>query len=190
MPEKRALFPKGCGVSAVALRYFASMNRATRRISEKNRAAAKRRHNRSNRLSHLRSKPQSIGNGSARFAASSSAKRIFVELATPRGRVFFGTASAVEFSPANGVVQMERGTTTYFTPIDAGEITLRLGKRFRFFTISHGSVSMQQRRLTVIAEIIQPIAAPVRNCANRDCTCGDDYAFAASINPPARPKDG
>jgi len=104
-----------------------------------------------------------------------SRKRIFVELATPRGRVFAGTVSAFEFWPASGVVQMEPSMTAYFGLIPSAEVTVRIGKHFRFFAALNASASIADHRLTVMAEVIQPTPPPVRNCANPECTCGDDY---------------
>ena len=106
--------------------------------------------------------------------------KIFVQLATPCGRVFSGSASAVEFSPANGVLQMEPNVTTYFGLVQAAEVTVRIGKRFRFFAALNATASIEDHRFTVIAEVIRPTVAPVRNCANPDCKCGDLYA---SVNP-------
>jgi hypothetical protein len=102
-------------------------------------------------------------------------KRIFVELATPRGRVFAGIVSALEFAPANGVVQMEPSMTAYFGLVQSAEVTVRIGKRFRFFAAVNASASIEDHRFTVMAEAIQPTPAPVRNCANPACICGDDY---------------
>ena len=102
-------------------------------------------------------------------------KRIFVELATPRGRVFAGTVSAFEFAPANGVVQMEPSMAAYFGLVQSAEVTVRMGKRFRFFAALNASASIEDHRFTVMAEVIQPTPAPVRNCANPACVCGDDY---------------
>ena len=106
-------------------------------------------------------------------------KRIFVELATPRGRVFAGTVSALEFAPANGVVQMEPSMTAYFGLVQSAEVTVRIGKRFRFFAALNASASIEDRRFTVMAEAIQPTPAPMRNCANPACICGDDYETAS-----------
>ena len=112
-----------------------------------------------------------IRNGASR---SSTAKEIFVELATPQGRFFSGAVSAVEFSPTNGVVQMERGQVAYFSLFDAGEIIIRSKKRSRCFIALRGSASVQVDRLSVIAEVIESASLPVRNCANAECRCGDD----------------
>lgn len=100
-----------------------------------------------------------------------SQREILVELTTPKGRVFSGKASAVEFSLVKGVVQMEPGNVSYFGLIDAGEITLRIGSKYRYFTLVHASASAHERQLTILAEIIHPTIAPIRNCANPDCTC-------------------
>ena len=99
--------------------------------------------------------------------------QIFVELTTPRGRIFSGEVSAVEFSPTNGMVQMERGKVAYFSLFDAGEIIVRSKKRSRCFVALRGSASVQVDRLSVIAEVIEAASLPVRNCANAECRCGD-----------------
>ncbi len=98
---------------------------------------------------------------------------VFVELMTPKGKVFSGRAAAVRFSPANTVVQLEPGAVSYFGLIDSGELVLRTSNRFRFFALFRGSASIVDRRLTVLAETITPITAPFENCGNPTCDCGD-----------------
>ena len=102
-----------------------------------------------------------------------SANGVFVELMTPKGKVFSGRAAAVRFSPANTVVQLEPGAVSYFGLINSGELVLRTGNRFRFFVLFRGSASIVDRRLTVLAETITPITAPFENCGNPTCDCGD-----------------
>jgi|SRR5581483_4329235 len=103
-------------------------------------------------------------------------KGIFVELATPKGRIFASAVSGCEFAPANGILQMQPGVTTYFGLVPSAEVTVRIGKRFRFFAALNASASIEDHRFTVMAEVIQPTPPPVRNCANPACICGDDYA--------------
>lgn len=69
---------------------------------------------------------------------------------------------------------MEPSMTTYFSLVQSADVTLRIGKRFRFFAALNASVSIDDHRFTVMAEVIQPTMPPVRNCANRDCNCGSD----------------
>jgi hypothetical protein len=70
---------------------------------------------------------------------------------------------------------MEPNMTAYFGLVPSAEVTLRIGKHFRFFAALNASASIADHRLSVIAEVIQPTTAPVRNCANRECICGDGY---------------
>src|SRR6266568_6555494 len=102
-----------------------------------------------------------------------SSNNVFVELMTPKGKVFSGRAAAVRFSPASAVVQLESGAVSYFGLINSGELVLRTGNRFQFFALFHGSASIVDRRLTVLAENITPITAPFENCGNPTCDCGD-----------------
>src|SRR6266581_3710215 len=102
-----------------------------------------------------------------------SSNNVFVELVTPKGKVFSGRAAAVRFSPANAVVQLEPGAVSYFGLINSGELVLRTGNRFRFFELFRGSASIVHRRLTVLAETITPVTAPFENCGNPTCDCGD-----------------
>ena len=96
-----------------------------------------------------------------------SSNDVFVDLMTPKRKVFSGRAAAVRFSPANTVVQLEPGAVSYFGLINSGELVLRTGNRFR------GSASIVDRRLTVLAETIKPVTAPFENCGNPTCDCGD-----------------
>jgi hypothetical protein len=83
---------------------------------------------------------------------------------------------------------MEPNMTAYFGLVQSAEVMVRVGKRLRFFIASNASASIDDNRFTVIAEVIQPTVAPVRNCANRDCECGDLYPF---VTPPtSRTKHG
>jgi len=102
-----------------------------------------------------------------------SSNDVFVDLMTPKRKVFSGRAAAVRFSPANTVVQLEPGAVSYFGLINSGELVLRTGNRFRFFELFRGSASIVHRRLTVLAETITPVTAPFENCGNPTCDCGD-----------------
>lgn len=84
----------------------------------------------------------------------------FVELATPKGSVFSASASAFEFSALNAVLQAEPRRVFYFGSISSGELSLRLGREFRFFAIFRASARIVDRHLTVMAEIIEPLSAP------------------------------
>ena len=101
------------------------------------------------------------------------ANGVFVELMTPKGKVFSGRAAAVRFSPANTVVQLEPEAVSYFGLINSGELVLRTGNKFHFFALFRGSASIVDRRLTVLAETITPVTAPFENCGNPTCDCGD-----------------
>ncbi|SRR5258707_15843393 len=90
---------------------------------------------------------------------------IHVELATAKGTVFSGTVSAAELSPSKNVVQLEPGKVSYIGLMHSGELALRIGSHCRFFTLVNASASIHGGRLTVIAEIIQPTATPIRNRA-------------------------
>jgi len=98
---------------------------------------------------------------------------VFVELSTPKGTVFSGRAAAVEFSPMNVVVRLESAAVSYFGVIASGELVLRIGREFRFFAFFRATASVLRRRLTIVAEVIEPITAPFRNCGNPMCDSGE-----------------
>jgi len=98
---------------------------------------------------------------------------VFVELSTPQGIVFSGRAAAVEFSPMNVVVRIESKEVSYFGVIASGEVVLRIGTEFRFFAFFRATASILRRRLTIVAEVIEPITAPFRNCGNPLCDSGE-----------------
>jgi len=98
---------------------------------------------------------------------------ILVELSTPKGKVFSGRAAAVEFSPMNVVVRLESAAAWYFGVIGSGELVLRIGKEFRFFAFFRATASILRRHLTIVAEVIEPITAPFRNCGNPMCDSGE-----------------
>ncbi len=114
-----------------------------------------------------------------------SSNSVFVELMTPKGKVFSGRASAVRFSPTNAVVQLERGAASYFGLINSGELVLRTGNKFQFFALFRGSVSILDRRLTVLAETITRVTAPFENCGNPMCDCGDIIVDHGNAIPPS-----
>lgn len=99
------------------------------------------------------------------------AEDVFVELVTPKGKVFSGRANAVEFSPANAVIQLEPGAVSYFASISAGELIVRIRSEFLFFALFRATASLQRGRLTVVAEIAEPLTASFRNCGNPMCDC-------------------
>jgi hypothetical protein len=88
---------------------------------------------------------------------------ILVELATAKGTVFSGTVSAIELTPRKNLVQLEPGKVAYIGLMDSGELAVRIGKHYRLFMLANASASIHGRRLTVIAEKIQPTATSVRN---------------------------
>jgi len=98
---------------------------------------------------------------------------VFVELSTPKGMVFSGRAAAVEFSPMNVVVRLESAAVSYFGVIASGELVLRIGREFRFFAFFRATASVLRRHLTIVAEVIEPITAPFRNCGNPMCDSGE-----------------
>jgi hypothetical protein len=116
---------------------------------------------------------KAMKNKTATSKATHPSNGVFVELMTPKGKVFSGRAAAVRFSPANTVVQLEPGAVSYFGLINSGELVLRTGNKFQFFALFRGSASIRERRLTVLAETITPVTAPFENCGNPTCDCGD-----------------
>lgn len=98
--------------------------------------------------------------------------QISVELTTPLGQVFGGDVSSAEISLATGTIQMEAGHTTYFGLVAAAEVTLRLGRRHRYFAVTNAAISIENRRVTVLAEIIRKTPPFPANCANPVCRCG------------------
>ena len=118
------------------------------------------------------------------MARSRSSKNFLVRLMTPKGKVFAGGVSAVEFMWPNGVLQLELDNVSYFGAVTSGELSLRIGKRFRFFTVVHAAASFENRRLTILAEVIEPTTAPVRNCSNPFCTCVTLTHDTAGFHPP------
>ncbi len=113
-----------------------------------------------------------------------SRHNFFVKLMTPKGKVFSGGVSAAEFTWLNGVLQLEPGDVSYFGAVNTGELSLRIGKRCRFFTVVHAAASFEKGRLTIVAEIIQPTAEPVRNCSNPSCACVVMTSQGGSLHPP------
>jgi hypothetical protein len=106
--------------------------------------------------------------------------RIFVELATPQGKVFSGKVSAAEFSPANGVIQFEPDNATYFGLVNSADLALRIRNKFHFFTLLHASASIRVRRVSIIAEVIRPTTASLRNCGNPLCACNGETERTAA----------
>ncbi len=109
--------------------------------------------------------------------------KFFVKLMTPKGKVFSGGVSAAEFTWLNGVLQLEPGNVSYFGAVNTGELSLRIGKRCRYFTVVHAAASFENSRLTIVAEIIQPTTEPVRNCSNPACACVVLTPEGASLHP-------
>lgn len=108
----------------------------------------------------------------------------FVKLMTPEGKVFSGGVTAAEFTWPSGVLQLEPGNISYFGAVNSGELSLRIGRRCSFFTVVHAAASFEKRRLTIVAETIQPIAEPVCNSSNPSCACAVLTPEGASLHPP------
>lgn len=106
---------------------------------------------------------------------------------TARQKVFSGRVAAVKFSPVNAVVEMQPNGVSYFGQIGFGELTLRIGTRFEFFTIIRGTASAGNGQLTIVAEAIERIASVSRNCGNPICNCGPAMLRPA---PSCREKPG
>ena len=111
---------------------------------------------------------------------------VFVDLMTPKGKVFSGRAAAVRFSLTNTVVQLEPGAVSYFGLINSGEVVLRTGNKFKFFALSRGSASIRGRRLTVLAKTITLVTAPFENCGNPTCDCDDIILDDPNAIPPSK----
>ena len=141
-PKKRAVFPCGC-VAAFSFRPDVSLGKKG--------------------MKHKKG----TGSQAVRFSNG-----VFVEFMTPKGKVFSGRATAVRFSPANTVVQLEPGAVSYFGLINSGELVLRIGSKFHCFALFRGSASIREHRLTVLAETITPMTAPFENCGNPTCDWG------------------
>lgn len=100
--------------------------------------------------------------------------QIPVELTTPLGKVFAGEVCSAEISLATGTMRLEAGHTIYFGLVAAAEVTLGLGKRHRYFAVTNAAISMQNRRVTVLAEAIREVPPLPVNCANPICRCATD----------------
>ena len=111
---------------------------------------------------------------------------VFVELVTPKGKVFSGRAAAVRFSLTNAVVQLEPGAVGYFGLINSGEVVLRTGNKFQFFALTRGNASVRGRRLTVLAKTITLVTAPFENCGNPTCDCDDIILDAPNAIPHSK----
>ncbi len=115
----------------------------------------------------------------------------FVKLMTPEGKVFSGEVTAAEFTSPNGVLQLEPGNVSYFGAVNTGELSLRIGKRWRFFAVVHAAASFEKRRLTIVAEIIQPTTEPIGNSSNPSCACAvltpEGASLHSSITESAHP---
>ena len=71
-------------------------------------------------------------------------------------------------------MQIETGRTTYFGLVAVAAVTLRLGNQHRYFTATHAAISIQDRRVTVLADVIQQTPPLPANCANPVCRCGTE----------------
>ena len=128
--------------------------------------------------------------GKAKRAAANKeqdgAHAAFVELITAQQKVFSGRVAAVKFSPVNAVVEIQPSGVSYFGQIGFGELTVRIGTRFEFFTIIRGTASVGNGQLTVGAETIERVASSPRNCGNPMCNCGPALLQASAASLPSK----
>ncbi|MBA2434488.1 MAG: hypothetical protein H0V54_05275 [Chthoniobacterales bacterium] len=70
-------------------------------------------------------------------------------------------------------MQLEPGRVSYFGLISSAELVLRIGARFLFFALFRANARILGQRLTILAEVIEPMTTPLRNCGNAMCDCGE-----------------
>lgn len=83
-------------------------------------------------------------------------RNIAVELNAPQGAVFSGTASSIELRTTGGVIAITPDEDSYLSMIHTTEITLRVDKEFKTFTMRNGAASLRSGVLTILAEEIIP----------------------------------
>lgn len=88
---------------------------------------------------------------------------ILVDLGTPRGMVFSGRASMVEFTSGASVLQLFPLRAASLGAIQDGEIVMRVGVEFRRFHLTQAAAGFEDGRLTVMAVAVDPIAGTKRS---------------------------
>jgi F0F1-type ATP synthase epsilon subunit len=82
-------------------------------------------------------------------------KTVMVELSTPRGSIFSGSAGGVELRITDGSITINPRDEGYLNVTHITELTLRVGTEFVHYVLKNGAASFRKGRLTVLAEEIQ-----------------------------------
>jgi F0F1-type ATP synthase epsilon subunit len=84
-------------------------------------------------------------------------KNVLVELRTPRGSVFSGSAAGVELRTTDGVIAINPRDESYLNLTETTQITIRLETEFLTFVLKNAAASLREGQLIVIAEEICPL---------------------------------
>lgn len=111
-------------------------------------------------------------------------KAVMVELSTPRGSIFFGSAAGVEFRITDGAIAINPRDESYLCLIHPTVLTLRFGTEFVHYVLKNAVASLRKGRLTVLAEEIQEAKTATSAPAG---TIGFDAmtAKATTVSDPA-----
>jgi hypothetical protein len=82
---------------------------------------------------------------------------LIVELSTPRGTVFIGETSSVELKTGDGSVLMLPPGNTVISMTGSSTIVLRCGSNLKRFLLENATLGLRGGRLTILAEVIQPV---------------------------------
>jgi F0F1-type ATP synthase epsilon subunit len=86
-------------------------------------------------------------------------KTVIVELNTPRGSIFSGSASGVELRTTDGAIAINPREESYLSLTHTTELTLRVGTEFICFGLKNAAACLRNGRLTVLAEEIHEAKA-------------------------------
>ena len=80
---------------------------------------------------------------------------MIVELNTPKGSIFSGSAGDVSLQTTDGVLAINPREESYLNLTKTTQITLRIGSTFRTFSLVNAAASLREGRLTILAEEIR-----------------------------------
>ena len=84
-------------------------------------------------------------------------KTILVDLNTPTGSAYSGSAEGVEIQTVSGVIAIHPQNEMYLHLGHPTHITLRVGTEFLTFLLTNAAASHRDGHLTVVAEKIQRV---------------------------------
>ena len=82
---------------------------------------------------------------------------MIVELNTPGGNTFSGSAGGVEMRTTDGAITLRPGEESYLNLTHATQVVLRIGTEFVTFEIENAAASFRDGRLTILAETIRRV---------------------------------